>query len=384
MSEKFLNSDRISELWSKTKEYVDSAVSGSGDTAVLVKSPIGTIVVWSGTADNIPTGWQLCDGTNGTPDLRDKFVLGAGENHAVGETGGTEEVTLTTAQMPTHVHGELGVSSDGFIRSQTYRAASAAYGGLYSPIATKSGDQNYALSTGTTGSSQPHPNMPPYFALCYIMKITADPADGVTQEELTAALAAKQNTLVNGTGTTIQGNAVNVTTPVNGIVTQEEFDALPQAQQNKGMYVVKEDGDGSGGGSSSAWEVYSTEEVRIGTWIDGMPLYRKVFTNCPYPQTSMVYENFVPGTKAEDLDIETLVKSEFFDVFPSGHTNFPYFALNGGGMCILDSSWSSLLGATIMLTKLNISSSSSISFSFNNLHLVLEYTKTTDQPEVTA
>lgn len=241
------------------------------------------------------------------------------------------------------------------------------------------------METDPAGGGDPHPNMPPYFALCYIMKITADPADGVTQEELTAALADKQNTLVDGTGTTIQGNAVSVTTPVNGIVTQEEFDALPEVQQNKGMYVVTEDGDGNGGGSSSGHgEVYSTEEVRIGTWIDGKPLYRKVFTNCPYPTTSMVNENFVPGTKAEDLDIETLAKSEFFDVSPFGHINFPYFTVSGSGLCILYSDWSSLLGATLSLTKLNISSSSSISFSFTNLHLVLEYTKTTDEPEVTS
>lgn len=81
-----------------------ASIPSGGSDSYLVKAPIGTIVIWSGTADNIPTGWQLCDGTNGTPDLRDKFVLGAGTTHNVGETGGNEEVTLTVEQMPKHNH----------------------------------------------------------------------------------------------------------------------------------------------------------------------------------------------------------------------------------------------------------------------------------------
>lgn len=51
--------------------------------------PIGTIVIWSGTLGTIPTGFRRCDGTNGTPDLRDKFVVGAGSTYAVGATGGS-------------------------------------------------------------------------------------------------------------------------------------------------------------------------------------------------------------------------------------------------------------------------------------------------------
>ena len=84
-----------------------SFILGGGASAGGV--PVGTIVIWSGTADNIPAGWQLCDGTNGTPDLRDKFVLGAGAAHEVGETGGSEEVTLTVAQMPSHAHVVSGM-----------------------------------------------------------------------------------------------------------------------------------------------------------------------------------------------------------------------------------------------------------------------------------
>lgn len=99
---------------------------------------------------------------------------------------------------------------------------------------------------------------------------------GVTQEELTTALADKQDTLVNGTGTTVLNNGVNINTPVQQIVTQAEFDALPEDDQNKGLWVISDGESGGGSSSSSGGEIYSTEETRIGTWIDGKPLYRMV------------------------------------------------------------------------------------------------------------
>lgn len=71
-------------------------------------------------------------------------------------------------------------------------------------------------------------------------------------------------------------NVLGVTTPVRG-VTQAEYDALTEEQQKSGMYVIT-DAVGNGGGSSENGEVYSTEEVKIGTWIDGKPLYRKCFS----------------------------------------------------------------------------------------------------------
>lgn len=211
---------------------------GSSSQAFLVRAPIGTIVIWSGTADNIPTGWQLCNGTNGTPDLQDKFVLGAGPNHAVGTTGGEENVTLTVGQMPSHNH--VINNQNGTISYTTGEKKQVVYN--FSQTGTY-------FQTQPTGSSQPHNNMPPYYTLCYIMKLVADPTDGVTQEELTTALADKQDALVNGTGTTVLNNGVNINTPVQQIVTQAEFDALSEDDQNKGLWVIS---DGESGGSSSS------------------------------------------------------------------------------------------------------------------------------------
>lgn len=94
---------------------------------------------------------------------------------------------------------------------------------------------------------------------------------------LAAAIASipSVSELIVGDGLSKEGDTLSVTTPVQGIVTQAEFDALPEAQQSKGLYVISDGGDGGDGGAS-AGEVYSTEETRIGTWIDGKPIYRKV------------------------------------------------------------------------------------------------------------
>lgn len=67
--------------------------------------PQGVIVMWSGTKANIPTGWALCDGSSGTPDLTDRFIMGVSSTYDINTTGGANNTTLTTAQLPSHTHG---------------------------------------------------------------------------------------------------------------------------------------------------------------------------------------------------------------------------------------------------------------------------------------
>lgn len=168
MSEKVLNEARTSELWSKVKEYVtEHGGSGSSDATFLVKAPIGTIVIWSGTADNIPSGWALCDGQDGRPDFRDKFVLGTGESHEVGETGGSEEVALNANQIPSHSHA---YNKPVY---QTSVQASAVGNNTGYPYSASTN----LVNSGATGSGLAHPNMPPYITACYIIKISADETD---------------------------------------------------------------------------------------------------------------------------------------------------------------------------------------------------------------
>lgn len=123
--------------------------------------PSGCIVMWSGASNLIPSGWALCNGSNGTPDLRGKFILGSNDTYAVGSTGGEETVTLTKSQIPSHTH-KISVTYDG--EDFTGSGLNALSYGKTSPSSS-----NY---TGANiGGGQPHNNMPPYYALCFIMKL---------------------------------------------------------------------------------------------------------------------------------------------------------------------------------------------------------------------
>lgn len=131
--------------------------------------PIGSVIMWAGTLDTIPTGWHLCNGEDGTIDLCGMFALGAGGTYNLGDTGGSEEVTLTIEQMPSHGHGVRVSTASGSMMT----------GRINADVKNMStGDPN--INTAFSGSSQPHPNMPPYKALYYIQKIagTNAPSSG--------------------------------------------------------------------------------------------------------------------------------------------------------------------------------------------------------------
>lgn len=165
--------------------------------------PSGFIGMWSGSIGAIPGGWLLCDGTNSTPDLRDRFIVGAGTSYSVGAIGGSASVTLTESQIPTHTHtitatsGAAGahthtVTDPG--HTHTYAAPSGSayeYGtgltgssGIATSSTTNTGSATTGISmtsaadhthtitatAGNAGSGSSHENRPPYFALAYIMK----------------------------------------------------------------------------------------------------------------------------------------------------------------------------------------------------------------------
>jgi microcystin-dependent protein len=165
-----------------------TAGSGTNNTQVattgFVRSiiPAGVILLWSGSEASIPTGWLLCDGANGTPDLRNRFVVGAGSTYAVGATGGADSVTLTTSQIPSHNHTATSTSTvtdPG--HSHTYKGQTGSGGSGVSSrdaenttLTTNSATTGISVSTstsiGNTGGGSSHENRPPYYALCYIMK----------------------------------------------------------------------------------------------------------------------------------------------------------------------------------------------------------------------
>jgi microcystin-dependent protein len=175
---------------SGTSEYTipPSAIEGVGASAAQINTaathyvPTGGIILWSGSVLNIPTGWTLCDGTDSTPDLRDRFVVGAGSAYGVGDTGGTSTVTLTESQMPTHNHYFSGTTNTTGEHVHTYMRQNAGRGaagndytvltGAGNYVTTSSGNHNHTVSgnTGDAGSGSAHENRPPYYALAYIMK----------------------------------------------------------------------------------------------------------------------------------------------------------------------------------------------------------------------
>lgn len=115
--------------------------------------PQGVIVMWSGAVAAIPTGWELCDGTCTItcPDLRNNFVIGAGDTYAVDATGGATTHTLLEAEMPSHTH------------SVTILSGGSGTG--------NGGNSNTSTgATGSTGSGTAFSILNPYYALAFIIK----------------------------------------------------------------------------------------------------------------------------------------------------------------------------------------------------------------------
>ena len=196
---------------------------GSGSAAAwttVIGVPSGIIAVWSGAEGAIPSGWYLCNGSNGTPDLRNRFIVGAGSgsSYSVGNTGGSNTVTLSTSQIPAHSHTtnnhshnasvsdpghghSVSVSAPGHSHNTSVTGAKLfpGYGGAHVPyggaggypgthfnmsnantgISANASNANTSISVSTgnanpstnnTGGGGSHENRPPYYALCYIMK----------------------------------------------------------------------------------------------------------------------------------------------------------------------------------------------------------------------
>jgi len=167
--------------------------------AVKFQIPSGIITMWSGTIGNIPSGWFLCNGSNGTPDLRNRFVVGAGSTYGVGATGGSANAIVVehthafsgtsaaagghshTLNDPGHIHtGVLpsqpkytgyGVytQEDTFDASPLDGSTNAATTGI-SINAVGNHQHAYSGTTASNGSSGANANLPPYYALAYIMK----------------------------------------------------------------------------------------------------------------------------------------------------------------------------------------------------------------------
>ena len=158
--------------------------------------PSGAILIWSGSIGSIPSGFVLCNGLNSTPDLRNSFILGAGNTYTVGQTGGSADSIVVshthtaTVNDPQHSHGDSSsVTDPGHVHSYVKGLPSIAGGGAggrigdYTTGNTGSAATGISVSTSinnastgisvtnqSAGVSGSGANLPPYYALCYIMK----------------------------------------------------------------------------------------------------------------------------------------------------------------------------------------------------------------------
>jgi microcystin-dependent protein len=146
--------------------------------------PVGTIIIWTDALSNVPSGWVLCDGANGTPDLRDRFVKGTSSGEAPGKTGGQKTWTMSTTEMPSHSHGgstssdgahnhvnggrNLNVEPEGNDKESPGQNAQVGswdttYGGYHS----------HSLDIGSAGTSNPSSvnNQPSHYEVAFIMRV---------------------------------------------------------------------------------------------------------------------------------------------------------------------------------------------------------------------
>lgn len=194
----------IADRQTAISESVDSITT---NILTLLK---GIIVMWSGTIDTIPNGWVLCNGSNGTPDLTDKFVMGAGKTYSAFDKGGQASITLTAQNMPKHNHSaSISISNAGGHTHNrgnmniygTFTASDYAfsYSGTFWKISAGNGrpnksgdgatvgfsaDRNWAGNTSSNGDHShtgscsvqyagegtAFDSLPPYYCLAFIMK----------------------------------------------------------------------------------------------------------------------------------------------------------------------------------------------------------------------
>lgn len=148
--------------------------------------PSGVIVMWSGSITNIPNGWVLCDGSDGTPDLRNMFIIGAGSSHNIGDTGGEPDHNHAISSFissHTHISGTYQLDTlptgGSHITNTSAHGVSVYNNKLYADTGTawdwpqvkinvigSSGAAEGSLEGETDSTSA----LPPYYALAYIMK----------------------------------------------------------------------------------------------------------------------------------------------------------------------------------------------------------------------
>lgn len=186
------------------KEYIltndrDSNKTIDNDWKWKSDVPNGAILMWSGSIDQIPEGWHICDGTNGTPDLRDRFIVGAGKGYNIGGNGGTNENKLSIDQFPkdftvsgtTYNNGLHDHISSNMIHRVGWPIHSQDQNNYDTRLLASDdwtdewgkewknldmrisvdGYHNHSFRSDPIGKGKSIENRPPFYALAFIMKV---------------------------------------------------------------------------------------------------------------------------------------------------------------------------------------------------------------------
>ena len=136
-----------------TASYGTNTTQVATTAFVQAAIPSGVIFLWSGSVATIPSGWALCNGSSGTPDLRNRFVVGAGSTYSVGDTGGANTVTLDATMIPSHTHTvtTTGSTSSENAHSHTFSGTTSGQSATHSHTATVS-DPGHFHSSDSNGA----------------------------------------------------------------------------------------------------------------------------------------------------------------------------------------------------------------------------------------
>ena len=163
------------DVMGRTGVGTDLKVAGT----ILAKSfegigalPKGAILMWSGDPALLPAGWVLCDGTNDTPDLKGRFIVGYDPNdadyNAPGKSGGEKMHTLTVAETPSHAHS--GQTASHTLSLWKTRLVGGTHGlGAAGKYEVQHFVHQHSFTTASQGGGAAHENRPPYYVLAYIM-----------------------------------------------------------------------------------------------------------------------------------------------------------------------------------------------------------------------
>ena len=292
----------ITFTYDSVNKVISASAAGSGG-AGQGEVAIGSIMMWSGTVATIPAGWQLCDGTNNSPDLRNKFIVGAASDsgtgvtfdaingalsgdYAPGDTGGSVAHQLTVDEMPEHSHTE---NAWGF----QHTAANPGPGGAGTNVA--------GATTGVAGSDHYHENRPPYYALCYIyctLSISGGGGGGGT------------GTLYDlyGTSTTSNNVILNLE-PATGSIDQVEF--------------------AGGGQTTVSWDSVNNRAT-ISTPAPSVIDITDVNLTSPQDGDILIYNSGVPGWVNAANNVSTL-NTAYFGVGDPGNGSPSIVQLEGLG-----------------------------------------------------